>query len=64
MSRSRKRPFKQVATAKILKKIYNRQLRRTKTDVGQFCEYKKHRQSYDICDYIFYEPDNPKFYRK
>ena len=61
MSRSRKRPFKQVATQKFMKKVYNRQIRRSQEDVGCNMEYKK---SYEICDWIFYEPDKPEFYRK
>ena len=64
MSRSRKRPFKQVATQKFMKKVYNRQIRRSQEDVGCNMEYKKHHESYEICDWIFYEPDKPEFYRK
>lgn len=64
MSRSRKKPFKQVATNKFYKKLYNRRLRRQNVEYGNNNEYKKHNDSYEICDWIFYEPDNPEFYRK
>jgi len=65
MSRSRKKnPFKQLATDKGIKKSYNRKIRRTREDVGQNMEYKKHHNSYDICDFLLYAPDDPKIYRK
>ena len=65
MSRSRKKhPFMQVATNKWMKKVYNRQIRRSQEDVGQRMEYKKHHQSYDICDWLRYDPADPKIYRK
>lgn len=64
MSRSKKKPFTQLATNKSMKKVYNRQLRRQNVDVGNNSEYKKHNDSYEICDWLLYEPDNPKAYRK
>lgn len=65
MSRSRKKnPFKQLATDKGMKKSYNRKIRHSQEDVGQNMEYKKHHNSYDICDCLLYAPDNPKIYRK
>ena len=64
MSRSRKRPYIQAADDKKNKTRFNRIIRRTKEDIGQYCEYKKHHNSWDICDYLIYEPINPKFYRK
>jgi len=65
MSRSRKKnPFKQLATDKGMKKSYNRKIRRTREDVGQNMEYKKHNNSYDICDVLLYAPNDPKIYRK
>ena len=65
MSRSRKKhPFKQIATNKFMKKVYNRKIRRSQEDIGQHCEYKKHHDSYEICDWLIYEPKNPEIYRK
>ena len=65
MTRSRKKhPIQQLATNKFLKKVYNRKIRRNNEDVGQNIEYKKHHDSYEICDWILYEPNNPKIYRK
>jgi len=64
MSRSRKKPYLQLATNKFMKKVYNRQIRRQNVDIGNNKEYRKHNDSYEICDWISYEPDNPKAYRK
>ena len=65
MSRSRKKhPIQQLATNKFMKKIYNRAIRRSKEDIGQYGEYKKYHDSYEICDWLLYEPKNPKIYRK
>ena len=65
MSRSRKKhPFKQIATNKFMKKVYNRKIRRSQEDIGQYCEYKKHHDSYEICDWLIYDPKNPEIYRK
>ena len=64
MSRSRKKPYTQLATNKSMKRTYNKKIRRSNEDVGQNSEYKKHNDSYEICDYLLYEPENPKAYRK
>ena len=65
MSRSRKKhPFEQLASNKYMKKVYNRKIRRSREDVGQFSEYKKHHDSYEICDFLLFAPENPKVYRK
>ncbi len=65
MSRSRKKnPYWQIGTNKFMKKAYNRKIRRSKEDVGQNKEYKKHHESYEICDWHCFDPDNPKAYRK
>ena len=47
-----------------MKKVNNRQIRRQNVDIGNNKEYRKHNDSYEICDWISYEPDNPKAYRK
>ena len=65
MSRSRKKhPIQQLATNKSMKKAFNRQLRWQNVDIGNNMEYKKHNDSYEICDWIEYNPDNSKIYRK
>ena len=65
MSRSRKKhPFQQLAANKYMKKIYNRKIRRSGIDIGKNNDYKKHFDSYEICDWLLYEPDNPRSYRK
>ncbi len=65
MSRSRKKhPIQQLAANKFMKHVYNKKIRRNNENIGQNSEYKKHNDSYEICDWISYEPDNPKAYRK
>lgn len=63
MSRSRKKnPIRQLATDKSYKKIYNKKTRHQ--DIGNNAEYKKHNDSYEICDWIEYDPKDPKIFRK
>ena len=60
MSRSRKRPYIQAAADKKNKIRFNRIIRRTNEDIGQYCEYKKHHNSWDICDWILSPITNQK----
>lgn len=63
MSRSRKKnPIRQTATNKSYKKIYSKKTRHQ--DIGNNGEYKKHNDSYEICDWLEYNPEDPKIYRK
>jgi hypothetical protein len=64
MSRSRKKPYWKMACDRDYKTIFNRVIRRNREDIGQYNEYKKHHNSWDICDYNYYHPEEPKAYRK
>lgn len=64
MSRSRKKPYivdsswKQYGKKRAARKV------RRHDDVANGSQYKKIFESYDICDYIWYCPENKKAYRK
>lgn len=63
MSRSRKKPYYPDQDTE-RKRLYNRALRRSKEDMPDGKHYKKERESWDIRDYSFYCPKDPKAYRK
>lgn len=65
MSRSRKKhPYYQLLKNKHVKKAYNRKIRMENVDVGNNMEYKKHFESYEVCDWHCFAPNDPKAYRK
>lgn len=47
---------------KVAKRSANRAVRRA--DVADGGEFRKHYNSWDICDYVFHMPEDPKFRRK
>jgi hypothetical protein len=72
MSRSfKKSKVIKFAKSKFCKDLANRKLRKNE-DVGNGSDYKKHFESWDICDCRFYYTkedegtfwDNPKWFRK
>lgn len=67
MSRSRKAPYiKDGYKSKWKRKAKQQanQAVRNETSVTNGGAYKKVSNSWDICDFIFYEPNEPKYSRK
>lgn len=64
MSRSKKAPWYVQGGKKYGKRFANKRLRRYKLHLLQNMSYKKLYESWDICDWKFYAPDDKKAYRK
>lgn len=66
MSRSKRKPWvtdNKGSYRKIAKKLANKRVRAIK-NIASGNAYKKEFQSWDICDYKWYEPKNEKIRRK